>query len=162
MKNNKWTRRAASVSCALAVWGGCAVTGVAESLDLEWDRSTSSNVAQYRVYRATSATGAYGLLLTTTATKATVTTAGSAAGHRFYVTSVTAQGLESDPSNSIGVTPTPEYRLVGGRLSVQWSDPGYTLQSAPSVHGPWAFSSSASPMLVTLAGPSKFFRLWKQ
>ena len=46
----------------------------------------------------------------------------------------------------------PNYALV-------WGDPGFTLERAESVNGPWSPVAVVSPMLVPATNPAAFFRL---
>lgn len=152
----------ASLFLAMGVLGGMMLPASAESVTLQWDRSPSSNVTQYRVYRATSATGAFSVVATTAATQAIISNTGSAAGHRFQIKAINAQGVESDPSNTAELSPDPTYSRVGSRLSIQWNAPGYALQTASNPAGPWTLQSTVSPVFIDFTGARKFFRLWKQ
>lgn len=158
MKNTNCAKLAASLFLVLGTVG----IGRAESVTLQWDRSPSSNVAQYRVYRATTSSGAFAVVANTTANQATISNTGSAAGHRYQIRAVTAQGVESDPSNTAEMAPDPIFSRAGGRLSIQWNAPGYVLQTATSVDGPWTLRSATSPSFADFTGPRRFFRLWKQ
>jgi len=142
----------------------------AEVLTLQWDPSPSSSVTKYRVYDAPNSSSPFSPVLTTTTTQASLSSAGSFAGHRLYVTALTDAGLESDPSNTVQVGPSAGGSSLafnvgsGGKLSLSWSGTGYVVQTAPAVTGPWTALSSASPTLIDLndrSVPARFFRLVK-
>ncbi|HVB98439.1 MAG TPA: hypothetical protein VNJ12_03790 [Candidatus Dormibacteraeota bacterium] len=74
--------------------------------NLSWTQSTSSNVTQNNIYRATGTGGTYGLLATVSATTSfsdSNTTKGTT--YCYEVTALNSSGQESQPSNSSCATP---------------------------------------------------------
>jgi hypothetical protein len=61
------------------------------------------------------------------------------------------------------VAPTPEaiwFELVNGKLILSWSNPAFSLASAPAAVGPYTrISAASSPYQVSFLGSPRFFRL---
>jgi hypothetical protein len=50
--------------------------------------------------------------------------------------------------------------MVGGKLVLSWNDPGFSLQTAPTVTGVFTnIPGAVSPYTNAIAGPARFFRL---
>jgi hypothetical protein len=60
-------------------------------------------------------------------------------------------GPAAVPPVAFGIVP-----IANGQIEVQWSQG--ILMEATSVLGPWISNSSGSPLLITPAGPQKFYR----
>jgi hypothetical protein len=60
----------------------------------------------------------------------------------------------------LGATPAPRLEIApfGSQVLLFWGAPGYVLESAPSVTGPWTFSSATAPVAVTPT-QNQFYRL---
>jgi hypothetical protein len=47
----------------------------------------------------------------------------------------------------------------GGQLAILWSAPGFILEQADTVTGPWTFVSNEAPVTVDLSASQRFYRL---
>ena len=76
-------------------------------------------------------------------------------------------GVEMGLQVSGGVLPAasadPQARLavrsVGQQFALIWGEPGFTLERAASVNGPWLPLSMVSPVLVSATNDAAFYRL---
>jgi hypothetical protein len=87
----------------------------------------------------------------------------------YSISQTGSQALLNDPQ-AVGALPV--YYLVplptlsvsrsGNQLVMTWTNPNYSLQSAPAVTGPYStISSSASPYRYNITGTQEYFRLIK-
>jgi hypothetical protein len=55
--------------------------------------------------------------------------------------------------------PTLAFEAFGDRYLLHWGDPGFVLEEAETITGPWTVRSATSPSLVSPTETSLFFRL---
>jgi len=67
------------------------------------------------------------------------------------------------PSVVLPLPPAPRLGLVlfGSQFALQWDEPGYTLECAGQVIGPWTALSASSPTFVPRTNAAAFYRLRK-
>lgn len=143
------------------VFTGFSFSTTADTVRLQWDPSSDGSVTRYRVYSSASSADTFSPVLETSALEANISLPGSLVGYRFYVTALDAQDAESDPSNAVTFGPRLNYLRYADSLSISWNPAGFTLQSAPTLQGPWTTRSATSPVLIEPTGASQFFRLLK-
>ena len=102
--------------CLIFLTSGCGVSTppgnpnntVQHQVDLSWEAPASSpvEVVGYHVYRAPAGSSSYQLQNPSVATETVYldTTVQSGLSYNYFVTSVDASGVESGPSNKVGVT----------------------------------------------------------
>ena len=65
------------------------------------------------------------------------------------------QGVATTGAVRVGMRP------FGAQFVLTWTAPGYLLEQADAVTGPWTFLASESPVTVSVGPPQRFFRLRK-
>jgi hypothetical protein len=76
-------------------------------------------------------------------------------------TAASPTGLRVDLKAYLNLQPKLSVSATGGNVTVSWSNasPCQTLQSAPSVTGPWTDLPEATSPYAVPAGPTQFFRI---
>jgi hypothetical protein len=71
--------------------------------------------------------------------------------------------FRADLTGLVAIAPKPRLRMASGSgtLTISWTAPGFKLESAPAVNGPWTEVEGApNPLVVdTSDGAAKYFRL---
>ena len=67
--------------------------------------------------------------------------------------------IPGGPLAVAAASPRLAFLRVGPDFALVWGEPGYTLQSAESLDGPWLPVAAVSPVLVPSTNPAAFFRL---
>ena len=68
---------------------------------------------------------------------------------------LTAQPVPAAPPQQLYFGP------MGAKLALAWNVPGFVLEQAESITGPWATASLSSPLMVSPTGAQQFYRLRK-
>jgi hypothetical protein len=76
-------------------------------------------------------------------------------------------GLELDIQIPGGLLPSPIQTLkrgcpwfpVGNQFFLSWGEPGFILERAEQLNGPWSPIAMTSPVFATSSNSSAFFRL---
>lgn len=102
------TDTSSTISTVVVTLTGTGVTATQHNVNLSWESPSNSTVPieGYHVYRGTGTSSSYSLLSSTSDTQTTYTdsTVQSGQTYMYYIKSVSASGVESDPSNTTTVT----------------------------------------------------------
>jgi hypothetical protein len=152
--------RLASI-CALCALCGSAL---AESVEVAWSPSTSTNVAGYRVSYQLSAVGYQPttVLDVGAATNVVITNLIVGETYQFYATAYTSNGIESLPSNTVtySVRPQPP-TLIEDYVLLTWGGPWEILESTNLLSGFSVIATTPLPWFVTRRDRSgnRFYRV---
>ncbi len=159
---------------------GSAATSVADtsSVTLAWDASTSTNVANYKIYYGTASTNYTQVVSAGLVTQTTITGLALGTTYYFAATACDYVGLESDYSEEVFFSvpagrpdqnpPGLSLLQAGNQLVLQWpaSYSGYTLQWSSSPAGEWtdltpgaSISGDYFTYTETASAAQRYFRL---